>query len=155
MDPEGMLYGFGTSFGISWAILKLFGRGKKSKDRPREDGTQQQPSESKGEAACREAAYRITGKRFEKIRHKGIVNPDTGRALELDCYSKSLKTAIEYQGRQHYEYVSVFHKGGRQDLRKQHERDCYKRAACQKLGIKLIEVPYTVKDIEGYLRKVL
>ncbi|QDZ45198.1 P8.141C-like protein [Frog virus 3] len=141
MDPEGMMYGFGVSFGISWAILKLFGREKKGKDRPREDGTQQQPSESKGEAACRDAAYRITGKRFEKIRHKGIVNPDTGRALELDCYSKSLKTAIEYQGRQHYD--------------RQHERDCYKRAACQKLGIKLIEVPYTVKDIEGYLRKVL
>ena len=30
--------------------------------------------------------------------------------LELDCYEGSLRLAIEYQGKQHYEFVKQFHR---------------------------------------------
>ncbi|KIA90962.1 hypothetical protein [Largemouth bass virus] len=154
MNPESFFYGFGAAFGATWALGKLLNPSDRS--RTSSEGARYSfGKESKGEAECRAAAYKITGKRFYKTRPQELINPDTGRALELDCFNDELMLAIEYQGRQHYEYVSVFHRGGKSDLRKQHERDCYKRSLCQKLGIRLIEVPYTVKNIEAYLEKVI
>lgn len=61
---------------------------------------------------------------------------------------------VEYNGRQHYEYTPQFH-SNRQDFDDQVQRDRLKLKLCRKHGIKLIIVPYTVTDIQGYLKKKL
>lgn len=59
----------------------------------------------------------------------------------LDIYIPSVKVAIEYQGKQHYEPVKFF--GGESVFESQKERDNKKRTLCQKNDITLIEWPYT------------
>ncbi len=68
-----------------------------------------------------------------------------------DVWIPSLKVAIEYNGKQHYEYVAFFHKGGKSDLINQKKRDIKKRKLSLENDIKLIEIPYTVKNIENFL----
>ena len=51
----------------------------------------------------------------------------------------------EYNGKQHYVYTPYFHRGGENEFQEQVERDNLKRRVCKKLGILLIEIPYTVK----------
>ncbi len=114
-----------------------------------------QPSstESKGEAHSREMAKRIFGKPFEKIRPDMLKNNVTGQNLELDLYNDELKLGIEYSGAQHYKFIPFFHKNY-ETFMNQKYRDEIKRMLCEKNGIKLIEIPYTVKleDIETYIR---
>lgn len=62
--------------------------------------------------------------------------------LEIDCYNNDLKLAVEYNGKQHYKHVTYFHKTEEEFIRQQ-QRDQMKREECIKLGIHLIEVPYT------------
>lgn len=76
-----------------------------------------------------------------------LKNPKTGRNLELDFYIPSKKIAVEYHGRQHYEYVKMFHKSER-DLHYQKWKDNFKINACDAAGIYLITVPYYIKDSE-------
>ena len=76
--------------------------------------------------------------------------------MELDCYNPELKLAVEYSGKQHYEYVPYFHKNKEAFLNQKY-RDELKRRMCKDNMITLIEVPYTVKiqDIRGYLTNKL
>lgn len=114
--------------------------------------------DSKGETECRRVLQKIFRRPFNKERPDFLRNPVTGNRvnLELDCYDKDLKIAVEYNGIQHYEYTPYFHKN-KEAFYNQKYRDEMKRNMCSKYGIKLIEVPYTVKihDIEGYLLKRL
>ncbi|HIB77554.1 MAG TPA: DUF2726 domain-containing protein [Flavobacteriales bacterium] len=59
--------------------------------------------------------------------------------------NKEIGIACEYNGKQHYNYTPYFHRGGIKDFTDQQERDNLKRRVCKKLGIVLIEIPYTVK----------
>jgi hypothetical protein len=63
-----------------------------------------------------------------------------------------LKLACEYNGAQHYKYIPYFHKT-KDSFHNQKYRDYMKRDLCNKNGITLIEVPYTVKieHIENYI----
>jgi hypothetical protein len=61
-------------------------------------------------------------------RTAGIINPDTGSALELDIYFSDLNLAFEFHGRQHKTDVE------------QRRRDAFKRASCKKKGITLLEI---------------
>jgi hypothetical protein len=99
----------------------------------------------------------LFGVPFSKERPDFLRNPVTsdGRDtnnLELDCYNSGLKLAVEYNGVQHYKYVPYFHKN-RDAFQNQKYRDYMKREMCEKNGITLIEVPYTVKipDIRAFL----
>ena len=111
------------------------------------------PNESKGELQSKEMAKLIFGKDFIKVRPDFLNNAVTGHNLELDIYNEELKLAIEYNGRQHYDFVPFFHKN-REAFLNQKYRDEIKRMKCKDNGIKLIEIPYTVKleDIETYIR---
>lgn len=86
------------------------------------------------------------------IRPDFMKNPKTKRNLELDMYDPETKVAIEYNGAQHYKYEPAFH-SNEGDVNVQLERDKLKVELCQKNGINLIVVPYTVdsgyKDING------
>lgn len=113
---------------------------------------------SKGEDVCFNAIEKLTNEKFKRqVRPDWLRNPETGRCLELDIYSKKLRIAVEYNGRQHYEYVPFFHKNGKKDLEDQIRRDTYKADTCNKHGVHLITVPYNIKnkDIEAYIAERL
>ena len=111
------------------------------------------PRESKGELKCREVLQKIFNKSFNKIRPDFMFNGVTGENLEFDMFDIDLMLAVEYNGQQHYKFNSFMHRGSRDVFQNQKYRDRIKREAAIKLGITLIEVPYTVKidDIEDYL----
>ena len=113
---------------------------------------QKQGGDSKGEIECRRVLQKIYGRPFNKDRPDFLNNPVTGGIynLELDCYDKDLKIAVEYSGRQHYEYVPFFHKNKEAFLNQKY-RDDMKRRMCVDNGVFLIEIPYTTKiaDIEA------
>lgn len=83
--------------------------------------------------------------------------------LTLDCYCKELKsdkfcngTAVERQGEQHYRLVDF---GGKKDTRsdfaKRRRNDHRKRIQCWRHHVRLISIPYWVRDAQSYLSKRL
>ncbi|XP_026318244.1 uncharacterized protein LOC113228992 [Hyposmocoma kahamanoa] len=59
--------------------------------------------------------------------------------LHLNCYNEELRLAVEYYGRQHYEFVPVMH-GDEEDLDYQQYRDAVKKELCEKNNAQLIIV---------------
>lgn len=108
---------------------------------------------SKGEKKCKEFAQFYFQKPFEKARPDFLKNPVTGENLELDLYNAELNLAIEYNGVQHYKYNSFMHKNSRERFYNQQYRDILKKDMCDKTGVRLIVVPYTVPEdqIGGFL----
>lgn len=119
---------------------------------PKDSGVSQTRRGSKGELACRKALEEIYGQPFPSDWPSWLINPKTGAGMELDCYNEKLKIALEYHGRQHYEFVPFFHKT-RENFEALQERDRLKLDILQEKGIYLITVPYTVKleDIKEYI----
>lgn len=114
----------------------------------------QEKGESKIERDCKSVMERIFNKPFRKIRPNFLNNPITGKNMELDIYNDELKVACEANGIQHYRFTPYFHKSI-EVFRAQKYRDYIKRQLCKDNGILLIEVPYDVKDIQGFILKEL
>jgi len=114
---------------------------------------QQRPKCSKGEKVCKEFVEEYFGKPFEKVRPHFLQNPVTKENLELDCYNQELKLAIEYNGRQHYEYTPFMH-STKETFYAQQYRDLIKQELCKKNGIDLITVPYKIPEsaIPDYIK---
>ena len=110
--------------------------------------------ESRGERACKEAVQEIFKKPFRKIRPNFLRNEKTKSNLEIDIYNDELRLGIEYNGRQHYEYIPFFHKD-KQAFIDQKERDEMKYKKCKEKGINIIVVPHTIKEsrIKGFIRE--
>lgn len=78
------------------------------------------------------------------------VNP-----LRFDFYIPSLKAAIEFDGRQHYEEVPYFN-SSTSTLELTRERDGIKDAYCREHGIRMIRIPhYDIRKIEEILNDEL
>ena len=109
--------------------------------------------ESKGETVCRQVAEKVFKKPFNKVRPDFLRNNVTGHNLELDIYNEELKIAIEYNGKQHYDYVPFFHKNYEHFMNQKY-RDEIKKMICKQHNIHLIEVSYEVSldDIETFIR---
>lgn len=58
--------------------------------------------------------------------------------------------AIEFQGRQHYEEIEIW--GGKEGYEKRLLCDQIKRDWCEKNGVRLLEIPYTVDSLEEVMR---
>ena len=100
-------------------------------------------SHSRGETICREWLEQYYGKPFPTIRPDFLINPLTGRNLELDGYNSEIEIAFEYNGIQHYQFPNKFHRTV-EDFQQQVRRDNYKKEACQLSGVYLIQIPYLV-----------
>lgn len=109
-------------------------------------------SESKGEIECRRFLETIFQVPFSKARPDFLKNPITGNNLELDCFNESLKLGVEYNGKQHYDFTTFFHRNIEASTNQKY-RDELKRRMCKENNINLIEVPYTIKlnDIGPFL----
>ena len=115
------------------------------------------PKQSKGERICRDTLEGIFKKSFPNCRPDFLFNSVTGENLEYDMYNRDLKLAVEYNGQQHYKYNSFMHGNSKDKFYGQQYRDKMKKDISKKLGITLIEVPYTVKneDIPTFLLEKL
>lgn len=102
-------------------------------------------STSKGEVLCKDYLEKRFRLPFIKCRPSFLYNEVTGENLELDMYNPDLKLAVEYNGRQHYEFVPFFHQT-RDKFQTQKYRDRMKQELCHKHQIFLIVVPFTVPD---------
>jgi DNA repair exonuclease SbcCD nuclease subunit len=101
----------------------------------------------KNEEYCREIFEDITGKKFPKEKPDWLVNDKTGKKLELDGYCKELKLAFEYDGKQHFQNTDFF----KEDFFTINNRDEIKNDICKKNGIKLIRIPFYIKDKKSYI----
>lgn len=111
------------------------------------------------ERMCRAFFEKIFNKEFPK---ENKLNWLKKKKLHLDGYNNELKLAFEYQGKQHYLQISLYH-SKKKDFKAYKERDEYKRIMCLKHGIRLIEVGYLTRngqlhkigyeDMEEYIRK--
>jgi len=120
---------------------------------------EKEKKESTGEAVCRKYLEQRFRKPFRNIRPDFLRNQVTSSGnkqinLELDCYNPELRLAVEYNGAQHYKYIPYFHKNNEAFLNQKY-RDEMKKYKCRDMGIVLIEVPYTVKNIEGHIESEL
>lgn len=70
-----------------------------------------------------------------------ITEHHIGERLMLDVYCPKYRVAAEYHGRQHFQYVSHFHKD-RQDFLEGLDRDDRKMELCKEQGIALIVFRY-------------
>jgi hypothetical protein len=114
--------------------------------------------DSTGETVCRQYLERRFRMPFNKARPDFLKNPVTGGDynLELDCYNPQLRLGLEYNGAQHYKYIPYFHRNKEAFLNQKY-RDEMKRVKCMQKGIRLIEVPYSVKpqDIPSFIDREL
>ena len=79
--------------------------------------------------------------------------PDWLGRQSLDLYIPSLKTAIEYQGIQHYMPVGFF--GGEEALALRQELDQRKMELCKENAVRLIEWPYDIEPTDKHIRELL
>jgi len=128
-------------------------RSRSSNSRAGVGGGGSRGGSSRGEMSCREFVEFYFQKPFVKVRPDFLKNPVTGENLELDIFNEDLMLAIEYNGAQHYHYNSFMHKNSRDRFQNQQYRDLIKKDLCQKQGITLVIVPYTVEedDISSFL----
>ncbi len=101
---------------------------------------------NKSETVCREIFEKLFEQKFPKNRPE-FLRRGNGHKLELDGYNEELEIAFEYQGKQHYEYLPLFHKTEK-DFKIQQKRDRHKYRLCQENNIALLLIPYkfTHKD---------
>lgn len=66
--------------------------------------------------------------------------------MHFDFWIPSLRTVIEYDGRQHFESIKLF--GGDKKFIKQQYHDRWKDNFCKEHNIKMIRISYKVKTLE-------
>jgi hypothetical protein len=110
----------------------------------------QKCSESQGEKRIVEI---LTERDLVFTREKRFASCRNQQQLPFDFFIPALDTLIEFHGGQHYKPIKFF--GGVRMFRYRCKLDRIKERWARNNGLKLIVVPYTVKDIEAYLTKRL
>jgi hypothetical protein len=101
-------------------------------------------SQGRTERLVRKIFEVLFNEKFNSTRPKWLLSPHN-RLLELDGYSEKLKLAFEYQGIQHYLTVNNLHFGDVNTLSERIKYDNLKLDLCQKNGVVLIQIPYTIE----------
>lgn len=94
----------------------------------------------------------------DQARPKWLVNPKTGKRLELDRYYPNLKIAFEYNGLQHYRPVPFFVSGEKEAhevYSLQVERDQVKKELCTQYGVSLVIIKYSNGLSLNNLRQII
>lgn len=109
-----------------------------------------------GEQFTCKALENIYGVPFKSVWPQWLINPETGKRMEIDCYNDDLMIGAEYNGEQHYKFPNGFHDTV-EKFQAQVRRDSYKRQLCDQYGVFLIPVPYYIRnhDIERHIRDYL
>jgi hypothetical protein len=95
-----------------------------------------------GELKCKLILHKLLPKyTFIKIRPGWLTSPNSQWKLELDLYNEELNVAIEFNGKQHYDFVPIFHKN-ETHFKQQQMRDEFKQKLCNERGVKLITISY-------------
>lgn len=102
----------------------------------------------KNEDYVRKVLERIFGNKFPQGRHDFLKYPRTNIKLELDGYCKNQELAFEYNGIQHYQFTPYFHRII-ENYQSQIARDEFKVKQCDKHGIALMIIPYTITGKNG------
>src|SRR5690606_6209860 len=97
------------------------------------------------EEKCRDIFEALTGRAYPTVRPNWLRNPKTNRKLELDGFCADLRSAFEYNGKQHYEYPNAFHKT-EDDFHSLVERDRIKAQTCVSQGVNLLVIPYDLEE---------
>lgn len=117
------------------------------------------------EEKCRDVLEKIFNVSFPKVRPEWLVNPATGRNLELDGFCPYIITpigmglAFERDGEFHSikDHPFNYNQKGQNTYLDQSYRDNMKTAICMQRKIVLIRIPHTIKmdDIESFIRNKL
>jgi hypothetical protein len=99
----------------------------------------------KSEEECRAIFEKITNKTFPHSKPSWLVNPETGKHMELDGYCQELKLAFEFDGRYHFKNKN------KDDTEKNFYRDRIKDRLCKKNGIRLIRIPHYIVDKNRFI----
>ena len=120
------------------------------------NGSDKHASPWSNELEARAAMEHMMQMPFPKARPQWLLNPTSGRALELDLYNESLALAVEVDGKQHAEFPNAFH-ATREMFDQQQLRDSLKDTLCRLQKVQLIRVPHTVKrkHIKAFLQQKL
>ena len=115
-------------------------------------------NESKGERLINNLMINNGIKAVRQKRFTDCINTSSGKRclpLPFDFYLPDYNTCIEYDGEQHYGSILTF--GGEEAFKRLQLRDKIKTEYCEKNGIKLIRIPYTMNkvDIEPYILQEL
>ena len=94
---------------------------------------------SKGELRIEQVLIEL-GIAYQKEKAISKVIHNTDALLKFDFYLPDFNIAIEYQGEQHYEPVSIF--GGEEGFKRQQRSDALKKTLCEENDVKLIIIPY-------------
>lgn len=78
----------------------------------------------------------------------------TGRSMHIDGFFPDFNLAIEYDGRQHFEFVPYYHVTEEQ-FHELQQRDALKASLLESHGIHLLRVSYREPKTESHLRKRL
>lgn len=104
----------------------------------------------------------VTRRIFERLLDVEFIScrPDWLCGLELDGFNEEFKIAFEYDGRQHSEYVPLFHNNNPEEFKDQQNRDGKKDILCREHGIKLFRIPHTYnardpEALEEYISDML
>jgi hypothetical protein len=85
------------------------------------------------------------------ISYPKFLQISKNKNLQLDGFNEELGIAFEYDGQQHYQ-ISVFHRhNGKESLSERQQRDRIKDELCSNNSIKLVRVPYFIKDKKTYI----
>ena len=93
--------------------------------------------EKKMRRICEQLFYPL---KFPSIHPEWLIDPNTGKRVEIDLYSYILNLVIECQRYQHYKWVKHFHQTYK-EFEFMKERDIFKAAILRRRKIKLLYVP--------------
>jgi hypothetical protein len=110
----------------------------------------------KNERIVRRVLEMLYGLPFPSVRPPWLINPKTGRRLEIDCFNAQVGLCVEVSGLQHFEQSAHFHRS-REEFLSQVYRDRVKKEIILSRGLDFIVVPYTVRsdEIPFYIQQML
>ena len=105
---------------------------------------------SKGELLIRQLLTKLNHKFFTEYKFSDLSN------RRFDFYLPELKVCIEYDGKQHFNFVGTWHQT-QEEFERAIQRDKEKTEYCKQNNIKLIRIPYYDYDKlnEDYLNSLI